>query len=101
MKKQIYELIRDLKKQTNINNVLDKHHLETNHDFNFKNSKMFIYILKNAGKLLNLRSFQTTMLSNRNGVFFSICLLIWSDCCWKIKNPLFKRICVYHLYIFR
>ena len=63
LNKQLYGHMRDLEKG-NKNNNLVKHSLETNHNFNFKDFKMLVYIhnLKNTGKLLNLVSFQTTIL---------------------------------------
>ena len=55
-----------------INNSLVKHNLETNHNFNFKDSRMLVYIYNktNIGKMLNLVSFQTTILSNRDQIFY-------------------------------
>ena len=43
--KWIYEHRKDFKR-ANINNSLIKHNLETNHNFNFKDSKMLVYIHK-------------------------------------------------------
>ena len=52
--KQIYEHMRYFK-IADINNVLVKHNLETNHNFNFNDSKMLVNIQnKNTEKLLNL-----------------------------------------------
>ena len=62
---------------------------------------MFVYIHdKNAGKLLNLMSFQTTILSNRDWIFLKFILLgqIGTE---KLQNSLFKIMCLYRLHIFR
>ena len=59
---KIYEH-RKIWKRANINKAWVKHDLETNQNFNFKDSKMLVYINnENAGKLLNLVSYQTTIL---------------------------------------
>ena len=51
---------RDLKRG-DINNGFVKHNLETNHNFNFKNHKMLVYMYKKKRrKFLNPVSFQTT-----------------------------------------
>ena len=58
IKKQIYKHIRDLK-QENIQKGLVKLNLETNHNFNFKDSKMLVYVHNK----IYTSSFQTPMLS--------------------------------------
>ena len=64
-------------KKADTNNVLDKHNLETDRNFNVKDSKMSVYNKKNAGKGLNLVSFQTTILLNRDQVFFNLSLYLF------------------------
>ena len=80
--------------------VVWSNNLETNVNFNFKSSKMFIHIIKNAGKLLNLVSFQTRILSNRESVFQFVSLFgqIGTE---KLQNPLSKIIWFHRLYILR
>ena len=58
-----------------MNNSLVKDNLETNLNFNLKDSKMLVYIHnKNAGKLLNHFKQQYYRMPG----FFKICLLTWS-----------------------
>ena len=59
LNKRIYEYTRDLKRG-NLNIILIEDNLETNHNFNFKNSTMLANIYnkkKNNRKLLNITSF--------------------------------------------
>ena len=71
--KGICEHIRDLKRR-NINTSLVNPNLETNNNFNLKNSKMLVYIhnKKSFKKFLNLVSFQTIILSNKDSFFFNL-----------------------------
>ena len=63
LNKRIYEHTRDLKRG-NINNGLIKHNLETNHNFNFKDSKILVYICnKKCWKI-----FEFSIISNENTI---------------------------------
>ena len=52
-----------------------RHNLETNHKFNFKDSKMLINITKTAERLLNLALFLITILLNKDLVFSTYLLI--------------------------
>ena len=60
---QIYEHRRDLKR-ADLNNDLVKHNLETNHNFNFKDPKMLVYIYsKKHWKIV-----ESSIISNPNTI---------------------------------
>ena len=78
--KRIYDHTRSLKRG-NIKNVLVRYNLETNHNFNFKDSKMLLQIRKKKRRKI----VATSIISNYNTIkqdcFFFNSFLIWSDRC--------------------
>ena len=78
-KKRINEYIRDLKKG-NTNNYLVRQNLETNHNFNSKKSKMFVYI-HNIKKKKSWKIVEFSIISNHNTMkrkagFFTLSLYL-------------------------
>ena len=56
----------------NENNAIVRHNLEVIKDFNFRDSKMLVYIQdKHTGRLLNLASFLKTTLFKQGSGFFN------------------------------
>ncbi len=82
-----------------INNSLVKHNLETNHNFNFNNSKMLVYIHNKPTRiLLNLVYLQTTILCETR--FFRFISLFDQIGAEKLQNTLFEIIQLHCLYVF-
>ena len=59
IKKCIYEQMKDFRNGDNRNTFV-KNNLETKHSFNFKDSKMFVNMINNTERLLNLAFFSNT-----------------------------------------
>ena len=97
---QIYDHRKDFKKKTNINNGLVNYDLENNHNFNFQDSKMLVYIHNKNIKIIESSIISNHITFKRIG-FFQFISLFGQIGAEKLQNSLFKIIQLHHLYIFR